>query len=146
MKPDKPLLFVLLVGFAWHAGAADNPRCLAEYKAEEARIIRDAERVGAANPPGRDVKAQQQSMLPVHDALKAAAERAERCNRSSRPTPSPDTNMRLTQCAEKASQQIEGLHRNYANRTNLSRNEQMALRNEENRITEERMNCMQKAR
>jgi hypothetical protein len=85
-------------------------------------------------------------MLPVHDALKAAAERAEQCNRSSRPPLSPDTNIRLTQCTEKASRQIEGLHRNYANRTNLSRNEQMALRNEENRITEERMNCMQKAR
>lgn len=146
MKLGKPLLFIVLIGFAWHASAADNPRCLAEYEAEEARIMRDLDRAVAANPPGRDVKAQRQLMLPVHDALKAAAERAEQCNRSSRPPLSADANIRLMQCADKANQQLEGLRRSYANRTNLSRNEQMALREEENRIAEERMNCMQKAR
>lgn len=146
MKSNSPLLFIIIAGFAWHASAADNPKCIAEYKAEVARITRDAERAATANPPGRDVKAQQQLMLPVQDALKAAAERAEQCNRSIRPSQSPDANVRLMQCADNASQQIEELHRGYANRTNLSHNEQMVLRTEENRIYEERMNCMQNAR
>ena len=85
-------------------------------------------------------------MMPVHEALKAAAERAEQCNRGSRPPISAASNIREKQCVDKANQQIAELSQRNANRTNLSRGEQMAQRDEETRITEERMNCMRKSR
>jgi hypothetical protein len=146
MKLFVILPILVLVGFASPSSAADNSRCLAEYKTEEARIMRDAGRNATTNPPGRDTKAQQQLMMPVHEALKAAAERAEQCNRGSRPPISAASNIREKQCVDKANQQIAELSQRNANRTNLSRGEQMAQRDEETRITEERMNCMRKSR
>lgn len=147
MKPDCILLITILVGFSWHAYAADNPQCLVEYKAEVDRITRDAERAALANPAERDIEAQQQLMLPIQNALKKAAQRAEQCNRNSRPPLlSIDANIRLTHCADTASQQIDALHRRYANHTTLSRYEQMEIRNQENRIYEEREKCMHKDR
>lgn len=146
MKFHTTLLIIVLIGFASFSSAADNPRCLAEYKVEEARIMGDAGRAATANPPGRDTEAQQQFMIPVYEALKAAAERAEQCNRESLPPRSSAANLREKQCADKADQQIAELDRSNTSRTNLSRGEQMALRDEQNRISDARMDCMQKAR
>jgi hypothetical protein len=146
MKFHTTLLIIVLTGFASLSSAADNPRCLAEYKAEEARITRDAGRAAAANPPGRDTKAQQQFMIPVYEALKAAAERAEQCNRENLQPRSAASNLLEKQCADKADQQIAELDRRNADRTNLPRGEQMELRDEQNRISDARMDCMQKAR
>ena len=129
--------------------AAEDPRCIAEFKAEEARIVRDAGQAAAANPPGRDPKAQQQFMIPIHDALKAAAERAEKCLEDSRRAfyreNSATIDLRIKQCADKADRQVSELRQRSAGRAGLSFSEQTALRNEENRISEERMECMRRA-
>lgn len=143
------LSVVLLFGFASLSAAADNPGCIAEYEAEVRRIVSNAGRDAAANPPGPDIKAQQQFMIPIHQALKAAAERARLCEEKSRgeipKEISAAANLRAKQCINKADQQIAELRQRNAGRTNLSRGEQMALRDEENRIDEERAGCLRQA-
>lgn len=136
----------ILATLAGPASAADDPQCLAEYKAEEARITREAERKAATNPPGKDSGAQQQLMAEVHDGLKAAAERAERCNRTRRPPPPANANQRMKQCADHADQQMMELHQRHAGKSKLSFEEQKTIRSEEDRITTARMDCMQKVR
>jgi hypothetical protein len=119
-------------------------RCLAQYTAEEARIVSNAERTANANPPGSDVKAQQKLMASTSEALKAAAERAEQCERDSRK--STGTSPSQNQCAERATQQINELNKRYAGRSNLSLGEQTARREEQDRIIDSRMACERKAR
>ncbi len=149
MKLTTLLLLNALAGFASLSFAADDPRCLAEYKAEEARILRDAGQAAKANPPGRDLKAQQQLMTPVHDALKAAAEKAENCNREARSAAYRDNkaaiDLRTRQCTEKADRQLDELRQRSAGRADLSRSEQIALRTGQDRILDERMECLRKA-
>ncbi len=138
-----PLILAAITGLAT---AADDPQCLAEYKAEEARITREAERKAATNPPGKDTGAQQRLMAEVHDGLKAAAERAERCNRARRPPPPADASQRMKQCADRADQQMAEVRQRYAGKSKLSFEEQTTIRNEEDRIATARMDCMQKVR
>ena len=137
---------LIVAALAVPAAAADDPQCLAEYKADEARITREAERKAAANPPGNDTSAQQRLMAGVHDGLKAAAERAERCNRAHRPPPPADANQRMKQCADRADQQVDELRRRYTGRSSLTREEQTTIRDEQDRIATMRMDCMQKVR
>jgi len=140
------LVPLILAALAGPAAAADDAQCLAEYKAEEARITREAERKAAANPPGNDTGAQQRLMAGVHDALKAAADRAERCNRERHPPPPADAKQRMQHCANRADQQMLELRQRYAGQSKLSFEEQTTIRNEENRIATARMDCMQKVR
>lgn len=148
MKLPTLLLVNALAGFASLSFAADDPRCLAEYKAEEARIMRDAGQAARTNPPGRDLKAQQQIMIPVHDALKAASEKAENCNREARAAAYRDNkaaiDLRTRQCTEKADRQLDELRKRSGGRADLSRDEQIAQRSGENRILDERMECLRK--
>lgn len=148
MKLATMLSLPVLAGFASLALAADDPRCLAEYKAEEARIMRDAEQAAKANPPGRDLKAQQQLMTPVHDALKAAGEKADKCNRDARSAAYRDNqaaiDLRTRQCTEKADRQLDEMRKRSAGRAGLSRDEQIAQRSAQDRILDERMDCLRK--
>jgi hypothetical protein len=149
MKLKTILSVIILAGFASLSFAAEDPRCIAEFKAEEARIVREAGQADAVNPPGRDPEAQQQFMIPIHDALKAAAERAKKCQEDSRRAfyreNSAAIDLRIKQCADKADRQISELRQRSAGRAGLSFSEQTALRSEENRISEERMECMRRA-
>lgn len=143
------LPIIVLLGFAPISFAADNPVCLEEYKSEIARIGLDAERKARANPPGRDLKAQQQFMIPVNAAMQAAVERVRQCEEKARgaaPAPSATANLRAKQCIDQADRQITELRQRNAGRNNLSRGEQMALRDEENRIDESRSDCLRQAR
>ena len=143
---NRGLLFMSLMALAGLCGAADDPKCLAEFKAEEARITREAERAAAANPPARgDLKAQQQMMQPVHAALEAAARRAEDCNRRRRPPLSQDASARMNECARKADQEMDALRRKYSGIQKPTFAEQTAERDESLRIADQRMACMQKA-
>ena len=143
---NRCFLFMGLMALAGSCGAADDPKCLAEFKAEEARITREAERAAAANPPARgDLKAQQQIMQPVYAGLEAAARRADECNRRSRPPLSQDAVARMYECARKADQEMDVVRRNYSNIQKPSFAEQTAMRNESERISDQRMACMQKA-
>ena len=143
---NRCLLFMGLMAWAGLCRAADDPKCLAEFKAEEARITREAERAAAANPPARgDLKAQQQIMQPVYEGLEAAARRAEECNRRSRPKPSQDALARMNECARKADQEMEAVRRKYSGIPKPSFAEQTAEREESLRIADQRMACMQKA-
>lgn len=143
---NRCLLFMGLMAWAGLCGAADDPKCLAEYKAEEARITREAERAAAANPPARgDLKAQQQIMQPAYAGLEAAARRAEECNRRSRPPLSQDATARMNECARKADQEMDGVRQKYSAIQKPTFAEQTAMRNESERISDQRMACMQKA-
>lgn len=143
---NRGLLFMSLMALAGLCGAADDPKCLAEFKAEEARITREVERAVSANPPARgDLKAQQQIMQPVYERLEAAARRAEECNRRSRPKPSQDALARMNECVRKADQEMDALRRKYSGIQKPTFAEQTAERDESLRIADQRMACMQKA-
>ena len=148
MKLATTLLVYALVGFASLSFGADDPRCLAEYTAAEARILRDAGQAAKANPAGNDLKAQQQLMIPVHAALKAVAEKAENCNREARGAAYRDNkaaiDLRTRQCTEKADRQLAELQQRSAGRSGSSRDEQIAVRTEQDRIVNERMDCLRK--
>lgn len=106
-----------------------------------------AERDARANPPGRDLEAQRRLMTPVHAALKAAADKAEQCEKASRSARAgPEADRRAKACTDRAQAQATELQQRYAARTDLSRAEQAARRDEENRMVEERMNCLREAR
>lgn len=144
MKLSTTLPVFIFLGFSLPSFAAGNSRCLAEYKVEEARIIHKAEVLAKANPPGRDAKSQQQLMMPIHQALKAAAERAEKCESDSRKSTG---NSRLeNQCGAIAIEQIDELKKRYAGRSDLSFGEQTARREAQNRIIDSRMKCERDAR
>ena len=102
------LLALVLSALATPTSAADTSRCAADFKAESDRITREAERKAAVNPPGRDQDSQRQFMVPVHAALKAAADRAKECEGRERRATGPsapaavarretDSNMRAEQ-------------------------------------------------
>ena len=143
--PSRYALIAGLLAVASQSGAADVPQCLSEFKAEEARIVREAGRAATANPPGGDLKAQQQIVQAVHAALEAAAKRADDCNRRSRPAISQDAIARMNQCALKADQEMDALQRAYNKIQNPSFAEQTAMRNEGSRVSDQRMACMKKA-
>lgn len=149
MKFCSTLMVMVLLGWATLSWAAENPRCIEEYQAEVEGIQRDAMRDAVANPPGRDIQAQQQFMIPVERALKAAAERARQCEEESRGKTrgaiSAAANQRAQHCIVRAEQEITALRRRYAGRADLSRDEQKALREEENRIGDARQECLRKA-
>ena len=160
------IVFVVIVlsGFASSSFAADNPACIEAYKTEIARIGRDAERAAAANPPGRDVQAQQlrqavaghggdvqaqqQFMIPIHEAMKAAADRAEQCEKKSRvakPAPAAaNVAQRERECMETAENKLTALHQRYGRSPSAA--EQAAMRGEEGRIGDARMACLRLAR
>jgi hypothetical protein len=143
---NRCFLFMGLMAWAGLCGAADDPKCLAEFKAEEARIIREAERAAATNPPARgDLKAQQQIMQPVYAGLEAAARRAEECNRRSRPPLPQDATARMNECARKADQEMDVVLQKYSNIQKPTFVEQTTKRNEIQRVSDQRMACMQKA-
>jgi hypothetical protein len=146
MKFHTTLLVIVLLGFASLSSADENPRCIEVYDVEVARIVHDAGRDAAANPPGPDIEVQQQFMMPVEQALKAAADRARLCEEKSRAETSAAANLREKECIDKADQQITTLLQRNAGRSNLSRSEQRVLRDEENRIGEARADCLREAR
>lgn len=149
MKMGTIQAVIVVIACASLSFAAEDPRCITEYKAEEARIVRNAGQAAVANPPGSDPEAQRQFMIPVHDALKAAAERAEKCLEDSRRATyrenSATINFRTQQCIDKADRQISELRQRAAGRAGLSHLEQTALRDEEVRISEERTGCIRRA-
>ncbi len=150
MKWGTILSIIVLIACASLSFAAEDPRCIAEYEAEEARIMREAGKAAVVSSPGRDPKAQQQFMIPIHEALKAAGERAEKCLEESRRAASRENaatiNLRTKQCIDNANRQIADLQKRGSARAGLSPGEQTALRNEENRIFEERIECLRKVR
>ena len=121
---------------------AQNARCQAEFKAEVARIEREA---AARSPaPGSDQRAQQQFMQAIHAALEAAGARAEACERASQPKAAarPD---RYKECMERAEQQLDQAQRDLPRHLD-STEQQRRLREAETRIGDERMACMRSAR
>lgn len=144
-----PALLLTLSFLAPLARAAEDPACIEAYKEETRRIGLKAKRDAKANPPGKDLEAQQRFMAPVHAALKAAAEKAEQCeknSRAARPGPTAEANRRAKACVDRSQAQATELQRRYAGRTDLSRAEQAARREAENRMVEDRMACLREAR
>lgn len=84
MKLHALLAMLALAGFSPLVHAAEDPACIEAFKEESRRIGLKAERDAKANPPGKDIAAQQRFMAPVHAALKAASEKAEECERKAR--------------------------------------------------------------
>jgi hypothetical protein len=126
---------------------AENPRCLAEFEAESARIQREA--MARAPAPGSDTSTQQQFMAPIHAALEAAAARARACEEASRPKPgSPAAQAavaRERQCADTANRDLDQLRQRLP-QGQASMEQQRAQREAENRILDARMDCLRRAR
>lgn len=80
----KTTAILLLACLAPTTHAADTSRCIEAYKAELARIGRDAEAGAKVNPPPKDREGQRQYMVPIEKALNAAAEKARQCEEASR--------------------------------------------------------------
>ena len=130
--------------------AAAESRCVAEFKTETDRISREAERKAAANPPGRDQESQRQFMIPIHAALKAAADRAKECEdrerRAAGPSAPAAVARREMDCNIRAEQEMDYLKRQRDSRKNPTAAEQATLRDAESRIAENRRACMSQGR
>ncbi len=126
---------------------AENPRCLAEFEAESARIQREA--MARAPAPGSDTRTQQQFMAPIHAALEAAAARARACEEASRPKPgSPAAQAAMAreqQCADTANRDLAQLRQRLP-QGQAGMEQQRAQREAENRILDARMDCLRRAR
>jgi len=127
---------------------AENPRCVAEFEAESARIQREA---GARAPaPGSDQALQQRFMQGVHTQLEAAAARARACEEASRPRPgSPAAQAAMAreqQCVDAANRELDQLNLRMPSQGAPSMEQQRARREAENRILDNRQDCLRKAR
>ena len=126
---------------------AENPRCLAEFEAESARIQREA--MARAPAPGSDTRTQQQFMAPIHAALEAAAAKARACEEASRPQPgSPAAQAaaaRAQQCTDTANREIDQIRQRLPP-DKPSFEQQRAYREAETRILDARMDCLRRAR
>ena len=147
MNSHAPVLFLTLLALAPCIHAAENPRCLEEYKTEVARIGREAEMAAKANPPPKDIEGQRQYMVPIERALRAAAEKADQCERAGRDR-SKDAGsinaIRAQQCADDVDRQLTTLQRRYNG--NMPSQEREALRAQEKKLENARADCMRQAR
>lgn len=127
---------------------AENPRCLAEFEAESARIQREA--MARAPAPGSDTRTQQQFMAPVHAALQAAAAKARACEEASRPqTGSPAAQAaaaRAQQCTDTANREIDQARAGMQAQGRPTMEQQRAYREAEDRILDARADCLRRAR
>ncbi len=126
---------------------AENPRCIAEFEAESARIQREA--MARAPAPGSDARTQQWFMAPIHAALEAAAAKARACEEASRPPPgSPAAQAaasRAQQCTDTAQREIDQIRQRLpADKPSFE--QQRAYREAETRILDARMDCLRRAR
>ncbi|KRI01434.1 hypothetical protein [Curvibacter sp. PAE-UM] len=123
---------------------AENPRCIAEFEAESARIQREA--MARAPAPGSDQETQRQFMAPIHAALEAAGAKARACEEASRPRPgSPAAQAavaRERQCTDTANREIDQIKLP----PKPSFEQQRAYREAETRILDARMDCLRRAR
>lgn len=142
----KPLLLALLA-LVPCANAAENPRCLEDYKTEIARIGREAEMAAKANPPPKDLEGQRQYMIPIERAMRAAAEKADQCERAGRDRSKDEGAIkviRAQQCADDIDRQLTMLRRRYNG--NMPGQEREALRAQEKKLEDARADCMRQVR
>ncbi len=123
---------------------AENPRCIAEFEAESARIQREA--MARAPAPGSDQNTQQRFMQGVHSQLEAAAARARTCEEASRPRPgSPAAQAAIArdqQCKDTAKRELDQIKLP----PKPSFEQQRAYREAETRILDAMMDCVRRAR
>jgi hypothetical protein len=150
MKLRALLPLLIFAGVMNQVRAADDSPCMRAYQAEVDRISREAEQAARVNPPGRDLYAQQQFMIPIHDALKAAAERADICEKGlpgrSSNAAVVTANIRAEQCMDYADRSLVTLRQRNAARPPQTPAERAAAREAENRIGDERAACLRQAR
>ena len=147
MNSHAPVLLLALLALAPCIHAAENPRCIEEYKAEVARIGREAEMAAKANPPPKDIEGQRQYMIPIERAMRAAAEKADQCERAGRDRPKDAATVnvvRAQQCADDVDRQLTTLQRRYNG--NMPSQEREALRAQEKKLENARADCMRQAR
>ena len=121
----------------WPVVATAQDRCTAQGQAEQDRIIRE---FNGQLPPKGNRDAEQAWSRKLHDALAAAARRAEDCARASRPPLTPAAAATQEACLVASNRAADELQKKYAGRT-LSMPEQTARRAEEQRLIDERMAC-----
>jgi hypothetical protein len=150
MKSMAVFSFLTLISGATFSFAAEDARCMEEYKKESARITREAERNAKDNPPGKDLDAQSRFLTPIYAALKAAADRADQCERDSlRAAPRSDARLvkqREMSCNIRAEQELDELKKRRGTRSDGSRQELEAMRDAESTIADKRRECMKNAR
>lgn len=147
MNSHAPVLLLALLALAPYVHAAENQRCIEDYKTEIARIGREAEMAARANPPPKDIEGQRQYMIPIERAMRAAAEKADQCERAGRDR-SKDVAavnaIRAQQCADDVDRQLAMLQRRYNG--NMPSQEREALRAQEKKLEDARADCMRQVR
>jgi hypothetical protein len=143
MKTALALASALLLATTVQAQTGES-RCVTDFKAEQARIEREA--MARAPAPGSDQATQQRFMQGVHTQLKAAADRAEACEAASRPKPgSPAAQAAIArdqQCKDTATRELDKIK--LPNQPSFE--QQRAYREAETRILDGMMDCVRKAR
>ncbi len=119
------------------AFAAEDPKCMARFDAERARIEREA---AATAPKASDLPAYQRWSASLHAALEAAGREAEACNKRSTPPLSTQERSSLDACLAKAAGRYDAAAKPFKGRT-LSMAEQTSLRAMEQQVLDERAAC-----
>lgn len=139
MKPRYtiPLLLALLIPLA----SAAQDKCAAQAQAEQLRIERE---FTAQRPAKGDATAQQIWSKNLHAALSAAAKQAEDCTRANAPKPSSAATAKVDECLAAVRRRGDELQQRYKGRT-LTVQEQAALRDEQQRLSDEYTSCTRKS-
>ncbi|MCZ8252197.1 MAG: hypothetical protein O9318_06985 [Hylemonella sp.] len=143
MKTALALASALLLAAAAQAQTGES-RCTQDFKAEQARIEREA--MARAPAPGSDQATQQRFMQGVHAQLQAAAARAEACEAATRPQPGSAAAQAIAakqqQCTDMAKRELDQIKLP----PQPSFEQQRAYREAETRILDARMDCLRRAR
>lgn len=138
MKPQNAILSLLAILIPLVSAAQD--KCTAQGQAEQRRI----EREFMAQLPARgDTAAEQIWSKNLHAALAAAAKQVEDCTRANTPKPSPAATAKVDECLAAVRRRGDELQQRYKGRT-LTFQEQTALRDAEQRLSDEYQSCTRK--
>lgn len=131
------ILLAMSFGLASPPALGADDACLAKGRAEQGRILRAFTR---QRPAKGDRAAEIDWARRLEAALSAAAGRADECERMERRAKASTIGVREDTCLARAHREIEALDRRYGGRT-LSRQEQAALRAEQERALQARVDC-----
>jgi len=122
--------------------ASAQDECTAQGEAEQKRIVQEFSR---QVPAKGDKDAELAWSKKLNAALEAAAKRAEDCTRSNRRAIPPATAAKEQECIAGVNRRTDDLDKRYRGRT-LSAQEQATRRSEEDRLLEDRMSCINRAK
>jgi hypothetical protein len=121
--------------------ASAQDTCTAQYEAEQARIVRE---FSGKRPPKGDRDAEVTWSKNLNAALAASAKRAEDCTRANRMPASPTSIAKEQECIAAVNHRLAELDKRYSGHS-LNTQEQIARRTEQDRLMDDRMQCINQA-